>query len=187
MIDTLTKTKHGIFLVTCWAVAIKGWAIDFDALEKIVVRELCQVEDCNMETDCDDDLKKRIGNDLPDDANSCHAEQQYQLLSKGLYLTLDGEIKNLPSKSSVTDYEGVKQKEIDPNDKVEVLTGPYIIDIQQSNPDNIPTLNSNDPVNERIDEAPGLEEKSSPKTSDNIVQNQHTVDSIRKPTFRTDN
>ena len=112
----MTKAKHIIFFTAYWVIALKCWAIDFDALEKIVIQELCRVEDCVIEADCDDDLKKRIGKDLPDDANSCNAKQQYQLLSKRLYLTLDGEIKNLPSKNSITEYEGVKQQEIDPDD-----------------------------------------------------------------------
>ena len=177
----MTKAKHIIFFTACWVIALKCWAIDFDALEKIVIQELCRVEDCVIEADCDDDLKKRIGKDLPDDANSCNAKQQYQLLSKGLYLTLDGEIKNLPSKYSVTEYEGVKQEEIDPDDKVEVLTGPYIIDIEQSNPDNVPSQDIMDSTNEDRDKTGQLEEKPSPKTSGNIAQKQRAVDSTGKP------
>ena len=179
----MAKTKYIIFFAACWVVALKCWAIDFDALEEIVIQELCRVEDCVMETDCDDDLKKRIGKDLPDDANSCNAKQQYHLLSRGLYLTLDGEIKNLPSKYSVIEYEGVKQEEIDPDDIVEVLTGPYIIDIEQSNPDNVPPLDNMDSDNEDRDEIRQLEEKPSPKTSGNIVQKQRAVDPTGKPTL----
>ena len=49
MSGTLTKTTHIIFFVTCWAGALKDWTIDFDALEKIVIQELCRVKDCNIE------------------------------------------------------------------------------------------------------------------------------------------
>lgn len=177
----MTKSKYIIFFITCWAAALKVWAIDFDALEKIVIQELCRVEDCNLEADCDDDLKRRIGNDLPEDANSCNAEQQYQLLARGLYLTLDGEIKNLPSEYSVTDYEGVKQQDIDPDDKVEVLTGPYIIDIEQGSPHNNREQNDKDPANKPKEEIPQVEEVTSPESSDTVAQNQRIVDSTGKP------
>jgi len=99
-------------------------AVDLDALEATVSAQVGKGEDC------DDALAQRIGHDLPTDADSCHASEQYRLIKQGLYRTATGKIqslnhkfKSLASQQSI-DVPDIHQKQV--KDKV----SPYVIDLQ---------------------------------------------------------
>ncbi|MDQ6962824.1 MAG: hypothetical protein Q9M28_09935 [Mariprofundaceae bacterium] len=124
---TRINTLYGMTLMIL--LPINAMALDLDKLETTVSSQLCQNGDCK--SNCDDALVKRIGQDLPSDADSCHAKEQYRLLAKGLYRTTKGETKSLKQEFTPV----VSQDKMNlPDIQAQPVTdkpSPYIIDLQE--------------------------------------------------------
>jgi len=105
-----------------------AFGLDLDALEEAVFTETCKGSNCSK--DCDDKLKRRIGRDLPKDADVCHASEQYRLLEKNLYRTASGEIKVLKKAAVASKQaESIKLQKLQQQD-VSDKTSPYMIDLE---------------------------------------------------------
>ncbi len=124
----MKKVNISLGIIFIWALPFHGMALNLEQLESIVSSQLCQGEKCKI--DCDNRLLQRIGHDLPADADSCHAKEQYQLLEAGLYRTTYGEVKSLKRKFALLS----KQKKVNlPDIHAQQVTNkisPYIIDLQ---------------------------------------------------------
>lgn len=105
-------------------------AVDLDALDAAVSSQLCKGGDCKL--DCDDALARRIGHDLPADADSCHAKEQYRLLEKGLYRTSAGKVLSLRNEfKPVATSQKIDVPKIHPQQVVD-KNSPYVIDLQSN-------------------------------------------------------
>lgn len=115
----------GAFVVCM--IPFHAMALDLDQLEATVSSQLCQGKNCR--SDCDNALHKRIGQDLPSDADACHAGEQYRLLAQGLYRTTKGETKSLKQEFiPVARQERIDLPDIQTQPVTE-KTSPYAIDL----------------------------------------------------------
>jgi len=117
----------GVMLILL-LIPLHAKAVDLDQLESTVSTQLCKGGSCRQE--CDEALTRRVGHDLPADADTCHAKEQYRLLAKGLYRTEAGKILSLNH-----EFKPVfTQQHIDVPDiqqqKVKDKASPYVIDLQ---------------------------------------------------------
>ena len=123
----IKKINFLLGILFLWSIPSYAAAIDLDSLESTVSSQLCSGDNC--QSDCDDKLAQRVGHDLPADADSCHATEQYRLLKQGLYRTVGGKVQSLQGKFKALAI----QKEIDvpriQQQRVDNKTSPYVIDL----------------------------------------------------------
>jgi predicted carbohydrate-binding protein with CBM5 and CBM33 domain len=85
-----------IFIAWLIIVPLKVMATDFSAMEAMTqALDQSAIEMKGSTDNCDQALAERIGQELQNDFDFCQPERQPALVSKGLYLSLEGIIKPL--------------------------------------------------------------------------------------------